>query len=78
MRGQLEQQKLLLCFQFHHLIHDVYKKNGTSLSYHKSQFLLIQVHLNILHQLYVLFSKRVLKMAFENDSGSAKKMEKIT
>jgi len=47
-----------------------YTENGTSLSYHKLQFLLIQVHLNILHQLHVFFRKRVLKVAFETDSGS--------
>jgi len=52
-------------------------EDGKSLSYHKLQFLLIQVHLNILHQLHASFRKRVLK-AFESDSVSIKKMGKIT
>jgi len=54
------------------------RKDSTSLSYHKLQFLLIQAHLNILHQLHAFFCERVLKAAFETDSGSTKKMGKIT
>jgi hypothetical protein len=76
MRGQLNNKSYFCNFNSDTSFMNS-TKDDTSLQYHKFQFLLIKVHLHILHYLHALFLKGILKMPFETDSRSTKKMDKV-